>query len=448
MTMKKRSTVIVVALLVVALLSGFALSAASAGAGTLRHDKDYDAEIAEANKKAEAFEKELKNLDDELEEVGEEIVATNRKILALEKELPALRRDLRAAQERHQAALVQQEIVAEKLEAARAQDEAITAEIAADEVRIEELKVTLGALARDQYMGEGSNESLSLVFGAQTSREFVDRFAAQHSASRVQATALDEIEQIAATNRNRGARQEAVREYIEELKIEADALVKEAAAAKKAAQQEKDKVDKALGELSSLKANLADQRAAAIAKQAQVEQQQEKVRDQILELVRKKMEEERKRLEAAKKKQDKPAPLGKGYLGFPTKVPYITSNYGMRYHPVLHYSRLHAGTDFRAYCGTAIYASAEGRVEWAKSVGGFGNQVMIDHGIIKGNSVYTSYNHLSRFNVSSGQYVTRGTIVGYSGNTGTSTACHLHFEVYLNGETVNPMNILGAIPSQ
>lgn len=440
MTVTRRSAVVVVALVVVALLSGFALSATSAGAGTLStaKDKDYDAQIAAANKKAKAFEKELDNLDDELDELGDEIISTNRKILALEAELPGLRKELAQAKERLNAALVQQKIVEEKLTAARAQDEAITQEIADDEVRIEELKVTLGALARDKYMGEGTNESLSLVFGAQTSREFVDRFAAQHSASRVQATALDEIEQIAATNRNRGARQVAVREYIEELKVEADALVKEAAAARKAAQAKKDEVDKALAEMSSLKARLAEQRAAAIAKQAAVEKQQEKVRDQILVLVRKKME-------AQKKKN--PTPLGTGYLSFPTKVPYVTSNYGRRYHPVLHYWRLHAGTDFRAYCGTPIYASAEGKVEWAKSVGGFGNQVMIDHGIVKGNSLFTSYNHLSRFNVSAGQYVTRNTIVGYSGSTGTSTACHLHFEVYLNGVTVNPMSILGPVPS-
>jgi len=437
MTLKSRSFVIVAALLMVALLSGFAVSATSAGAGALHQDSEYDDDIAAANKKAKDFENQLDQLDEELDSLGRAIVTTNRKILKLEQRLPVLRRDLALAKERLNAALVQQEIVAEKLKAARAQDEAITQQIADDEVRTEELKITLGALARDQYMGEGTNESLSLVFGAQTSREFVDRFAAQHSASRVQATALDEIEQIAATNRNRGARQEAVREYIEVLKDEADALVKEAAAARKAAQEKKDAVDAALDDLSALKADLAAKRKAAVAKEAALERQQDKVRDQILVLVRKKLESE----QAAN-----PTPMGRGYLSFPTKNPYITSNYGMRYHPVLHYWRLHAGTDFRAYCGTAIYAAAEGRVEWARSQGGFGNQVMIDHGIVKGNSLFTSYNHLSRFNVRAGQYVTRGTLVGYSGSTGTSTACHLHFEVYLNGRTVDPMTILGPIP--
>lgn len=437
MRLSSRFVLITAAVLALAVISGYALSTAVAGSGIVRQDSDYDEQIAAANKKAKQFEDELDRLDSELEDTDAAIVRTNRKILEMERKLPTLRKELHLAKERLNAALVQQEIVAEKLKAARAQDEAITEQIAGDVLRIEDLKVTLGVLARDQYMGEGSNESLSLVFGAQTSREFVDKFAAQHSASRVQATALEEIEQIAATNRNRGERQAAVRVYIEELKLEADALVKEADAARDVAQEKKDQVDKALDEMSALKAELAAQRADAIAKQRAIEKQQEKVRDQILVLVRKKMESQQ---------HQNPTPLGKGYLSFPTKVPYITSNYGMRYHPVLHYWRLHAGTDFRAYCGTPIYASAEGRVEWAKSVGGFGNQVMVDHGIVKGNSLFTSYNHLSRINVRAGQYVTRSTIVGYSGSTGTSTACHLHFEVYLNGATVNPMSILGPIP--
>ena len=97
-------------------------------------------------------------------------------------------------------------------------------------------------------------------------------------------------------------------------------------------------------------------------------------------------------------------------------------------------------------CGTPIYAAAEGKVLWAKYLNGFGNQVMVDHGYVKGNSLMTSYNHLSKFAVHSGQYVSRGQVVGYSGNEGLSLGCHLHFEVYVNGHTVNPMSILGPIP--
>ena len=439
MTLRSRFMLLVGGLLAVLVVSGWAFAAAVAVTGptAIHQDSDYDDQIADANKKAQHVKNQLDAVESGLEDTDAAIIVTNRKIVALEHRLPILRKQLDTANERLHAAKVQQKIVADKLKAAKAQDEDITTQIAADNERIAELKITLGAVAREQYMGEGTSDSLALVFGAESSSDFVNRFAAQHSAARVQSNALSEIEDIAATNRNRGARQEAVRDYIAQLKKQADALVKEADAAQKIAKEKKASVDNALSQLASLKAELAQHRADAIAKQKALEKQQDKVRYQILQLVKKKL---------ASEQHGNPTPIGRGYLSFPTANPYVTSSYGMRYHPVLHYWRLHAGTDFRAYCGTPIYASAEGKVEWARMMSGFGNQVMIDHGIVKGNSLFTSYNHLSRFAVHSGQYVARGTLVGYAGATGTVTACHLHFEVYLNGHTVDPMTILGPVP--
>jgi len=429
-----------VALLAVVVCSGWAFSAASAVVSptSLRQEEDYDDQIADANKDAQKIQNQLEDLESELEDTDQAIIKTNKRIKALEAKLPGLQKQLAEATERYNEAVVQQKIVADKLKAAIAQDKDITEQIAADNERIEQLKINLGALAREQYMGEGTSDSLAIVFGSETSTDFVQRFAAQHSAARIQSNSLDEIEEIAATNRNRGARQEAVREYIEELKKQADALVVEAAAAKKVATEKKNAVDAALNELDDLKAELAAQRKEAIAKQQELEKKQDKVRAQIRALVKKKLESQN---------HGNPTPLGKGFLSFPTKVPYVTSSYGMRFHPILHYWRLHAGTDFRAYCGTPIYAAAEGKVLWAKYVGGFGNQVMIDHGFVKGNSLMSSYNHLSKFKVRTGQYVVRGQVVGYSGNEGLSTGCHLHFEVYVNGDTVNPISILGPVPN-
>jgi len=318
-----------------------------------------------------------------------------------------------------------------------AQDKDITAQIAADNERIAELKITLGALAREQYMGQGTSSSLAIVFGSESSSDFVQQFAAQHSAARVSTNALDEIEAIAATNRNRGARQDAVRVYIADLKDQADALLKEADEAKQLAKEKKQEVDAALAKATALKASLAAQRTEAIAKQKKLEKQQKQVRNTILALVKKKM---------AAQNHGNPTPLGTGFLSFPTKVPYITSPYGWRFHPIFHYWRLHAGTDFRSYCGTPQYAAAPGKVVWAKYLPGLGNEVLVDHGFRNGNSLMTSYNHESRFAVHAGEYVARGQIVGYSGTTGDSTSCHLHFEVYVNGHTVDPMTVLGPIP--
>ena len=122
--------------------------------------------------------------------------------------------------------------------------------------------------------------------------------------------------------------------------------------------------------------------------------------------------------------------------------PYITSPYGMRVHPITGVYKLHDGTDFRAYCGTQIRAAAPGRVLWARYRGGYGNQVAIDHGSIAGDALMSSYSHLSRFSASSGERVSRGEVIGYSGSTGYSTACHLHFMVYDDGVRTNPMRFL------
>ena len=117
----------------------------------------------------------------------------------------------------------------------------------------------------------------------------------------------------------------------------------------------------------------------------------------------------------------------------------ITSPYGMRFHPVLHYWKLHDGTDFRAGCGTTIRAPYSGRVEEKYYNGGYGNRLMIDHGYVRGKYVTTGYNHAIRYTVGVGQRVRKGQVIGYVGSTGYSTGCHLHLMVWLNGRVTNPM---------
>jgi murein DD-endopeptidase MepM/ murein hydrolase activator NlpD len=118
----------------------------------------------------------------------------------------------------------------------------------------------------------------------------------------------------------------------------------------------------------------------------------------------------------------------------------ITSQYGMRLHPVLGYWKLHDGTDFGAACGTPIKAAASGVVSDRYYNAGYGNRLMIDHGKIKGDYVTTGYNHASKYIVSVGDRVSQGETIGYVGSTGYSTGCHLHLMVWENGDLVNPMS--------
>lgn len=113
----------------------------------------------------------------------------------------------------------------------------------------------------------------------------------------------------------------------------------------------------------------------------------------------------------------------------------LSSNFGMRRHPILGYSKAHNGTDFAAPVGTPIYAGGDGTVTMAKYHGGYGNYIMIRH-----NSEYTTaYAHLSKYaaGIRPGVRVTQGQVIGYVGSTGRSTGPHLHYEVYQRGKPIN-----------
>ncbi|RXW32071.1 M23 family metallopeptidase [Propioniciclava flava] len=118
----------------------------------------------------------------------------------------------------------------------------------------------------------------------------------------------------------------------------------------------------------------------------------------------------------------------------------IVSPWGMRMHPILHYMRLHGGADIGGNTGAPIYAVADGVVTKAASGynGGSGNNVRIDHGVLDGTNLETTYLHMNSIDVAVGQKVKKGQRIGTVGSTGLSTAPHLHFSVYDNGENVDP----------
>ena len=115
----------------------------------------------------------------------------------------------------------------------------------------------------------------------------------------------------------------------------------------------------------------------------------------------------------------------------------LASGFGYRIHPVYKVKKMHTGIDFSASIGTPIYATADGVIEKVKvHFSGYGKQIMIDHGY----GYTTRYAHMHEFAVKEGEKVKRGQVIGYVGNTGTSTAPHLHYEVHKNGKKINPVH--------
>ena len=128
-------------------------------------------------------------------------------------------------------------------------------------------------------------------------------------------------------------------------------------------------------------------------------------------------------------------PMGDGTLIWPTPSCTTTNSaYGYRVHPIYGTVKFHAGEDIPAGYGAEILAAASGTVVTAGWVSGYGNYTVIDHG----GGLMTAYGHQSSFAVSVGDVVTQGQVIGYVGSTGNSTGPHLHFEVYVNGATVDP----------
>lgn len=115
----------------------------------------------------------------------------------------------------------------------------------------------------------------------------------------------------------------------------------------------------------------------------------------------------------------------------------VTSNFGTRRHPILGYTRMHKGMDFRAGYGTPILAATEGRVAGAGRAGGYGKQVRLKHA----GGLVTTYSHMSRIATEVGAFVKQGQVIGYVGSTGLSTGPHLHYELYRNGVAVNPASV-------
>lgn len=142
--------------------------------------------------------------------------------------------------------------------------------------------------------------------------------------------------------------------------------------------------------------------------------------------------------EMARTKQERLASMP-AILPLSKKKSRVVSGFGMRFHPILHYKRMHTGIDFAAPSGTPVYVTGNGTIEVASKPGanysGYGIVVIVNHGF----GYKTLYAHLSKVDVKPGQRVKRGEKIAEVGSTGLSQGPHLHYEIMQNGKKINPV---------
>ena len=265
-------------------------------------------------------------------------------------------------------------------------------------------------------------------------------------------TQMEAVDSISAKQSNSFARLKASEVLLKVNKQEVKKAKEEVAAQRAAAarnlerkqaleaeaQSAEQKVSQLVAVRASARRDAKEAKRADLAQVHELAQEREEIQNKLAELARQRAAAIA-RAKAAK--AARAAASSASGLIYPVHS-YITLPYGMRFHPTLHIWELHDGTDFGVPCGTPVHAAADGRVMSEYYSTGYGNQLMLDHGVVDGVSLQTSYNHLTSFVASAGEHVEQGEVIAYSGTTGYSTGCHLHFMVYENGDTVDPMTWL------
>jgi murein DD-endopeptidase MepM/ murein hydrolase activator NlpD len=430
------------ALLVVALLGGSVAGPAFADSidDQVKNSKAQQAANQKAQDDAEAA----------MEGVSANLVVLAQQLAETQAKVAAAQVVLQQAQAAAQAAQREAALIAARLQDAQDEQSRLQTTIADDATKTQQMQAAIGAMAREAYRSGPQVSTIGVLLGADSTDDFVQSYGLMTTALRTQSQVLDQLRTTEATDRNAQVRMTAVTDSIAELKAQADEKAKEAAAAQAAAQQASNELAALQAQQQQQEQQLEAQRASIQAQLAALDAEAAQIKAQLQQAIAAQQARDAAAAAAARAKGKAPAkpqtaPVGSAWFVNPTSTNpiYVTSPYGWRFHPILHYYRLHAGIDLRAPCGTPIYAGRAGTVLWAEYRSGFGSQVMVDHGIVNGNGLASSYNHLSKMVVGTGAHVSTGQLVGYAGTEGLSTGCHLHFEVYVNGSTVDPAPYLG-----
>lgn len=332
-------------------------------------------------------------------------------IRAVSLRLAAIRQELAAAEDALRQIRASQETLRETIRKTGA-------ELAEAERALRARQDVLARRIRAVYI-HGRLSYLEVLLGAKSFRDFANRVEFLKRIIRADIALLLEIRE----------KKEAVlakREQLEEEKRRLDALEADAAKNEAAISAKKEEQQQALEDARQHK-------AAAEALEERLQAESQSIRDAI----RQREEEARRKAEESGGGSAPQETRGSGVLSWPCEGP-ITSPFGYRIHPIFGTRIFHSGIDIGVDEGTPIHAADSGTVSYAGWMTGYGNVIILDHG----NGMQTVYAHNSSFVKSEGDAVAKGDVISYSGQTGYATGPHLHFEVRIRGEVVDPMGYL------
>lgn len=369
------------------MIAGFLASALNIFAVTKAQVDALKTKVAEAGKRKNELKNQLSGLTNDLSALQKQISLLDSQIEAQQDEIDA--------QEELLGELTQ--MIADK-----------TIELEESERQQAEQYAQLRSRLR--YMVEhGTTSSLSILLSSDSFSDFLNRY--------------EIIRQISLRDENLFEQLKAIRDKVLMEKQELEDTKKEAEDTK-----------------LQMEANKAELEAQMEAKRKQMESiqlAQKNVKDAYTAMI-----ETEDELMAQYKKAAAEYAAQSTYVGgtfmwpLPAGNNVVTCKYGMRTHPITGKRKLHTGVDLRAATGTKVYAANKGTVTTSGYSSAWGNYIIISHG----GGITTLYAHMSKRSVSKDDKVKQGDIIGYSGNTGYSTAPHLHFEISKNGSTYNPLN--------
>lgn len=409
-------------------------------------------DIDNAEQEEKEMEQRIEELQNELDTIAADISDTESYIVQLDQKLEGYTTELVACQEKIDAK--QLEIDAKIQEIAEKQTDIDNAQEELEAARQEEAEQYEAMKLRIQYMYEcGSDTFLDMIFSAE---DLSDMLGKAEYVTSIMDYDRQQLKKLAETQDSISLMIATLEEDKEALQSEKTVLENEQnelITLQNDLQNQQSYIDLILAEKESKLTTLEGQQQNAETAKAAAELELEEQKKIVANIKAEWEEQQRKAQESgsdAETETQKTLEAIGLAGGFTWPIPgynTITSEWGMRYHPILHYNTLHDGFDISGagIYGKPIVAAYSGTVSIAdssNSTSGYGYYIKIDHGV----GVSTLYAHCSLLAVSAGQYVEAGQVIGYIGSTGNSTGAHLHFSVFIQGESKNPRDYI-TIPS-